>query len=125
MVTYQNRLNSCVPCQSKNTTSSTSTKTTEKTLDNVNCGAKDIVSFSIVDGKIVVMYDDCSYQVEPLSKLDSTFYEKLEKGTLENFQKEINSLKEKIAQFDALIASMIIVNDFTETPSFRAFPIER
>lgn len=70
MATYHNRVNGCTPC-SKKQEQEVKPKEPEvvvpipkvtPSIENISCGKK-ILSISEVKGKVVVMYDDCSYSV--------------------------------------------------------------
>lgn len=89
---YPNRLAGCKPCSNK--AKPTTLKPIEPVSNN-SCELRKITSISQVNGKVVVMYDDCSYTTADISVLSLESFRDFLESRLTGLEEKIKLLEAK------------------------------
>jgi len=103
---YNNRLNSCTPCNSAKYGTNLGTKSSVKQPEVKKCDTRQITSISLIKDKVVVMFDDCSYITANKSVIDNNFCPDLAEQSnqsiaevneaLNKLQEQVNTLGSKV-----------------------------
>lgn len=126
MSKFQNRLSCNSGCSFSENKKETETK--EELNKSSSCQNSNIKEIQITDGKVIVFYKNCSYDIlgsEVLTFLKENNQDKYAEK-FEELGNTLNQVKEEIAQkanqsdLDKLVENIVPIQDFGGTVSFQA-----